>query len=375
MQRAIVAFMMMAVMAKAVGQTVPIPPRWTTNEQVTFLLDNRLPEYRLLTARMLFHVDNNVLPLKLGDRKQLPPLQFVGDRAYFIAYRFKEVAFTYRRWTLRYGYGKADFYDGNGDAAQLYLDAMANVINPMRTYEIVASLNRTRLHRWSLDYATSFRLHGRQGYFVTTIHWLRLSRLQWGTLTGRMDLGQFRGDLRLLTTRGLPEEEARSNGIALDAAVVFSLNDRWRVGVWVENLLSQIWQRTLQDITAQVTTNVVEPDADGFLHAVPFLQGRVDRRSLTVAVKRRWVFALSRTQGQTGWLFRAQRDIEGTQVSLGHTWTVGDGRRVWLMRSLTKGGWTIGLSLSRWQLLLLTDEFNSGAARRTSLSLQVGLPF
>ena len=342
---------------------------------MAFILDDESPSRRLLTTRAFFHADNNVLPLKLGNEKRLPPLRFGGDRAYFVAYRFKELSVTYRRWTLRYGHGKADFYEGNGDAAQLYLDAMANAINPTGTYDVVASLNRTRLHRWSLDYAAPFRLNGRRGYFIVTLHWLRLHRLQRGTLTGRMNFGQFRGDLRLLTTRGLPDEETQSNGIAMDVAVVIPIGQGWQLGIWSENLFSRLWQRTLQDITAQVATNVVEPDADGFLHAVPLLQGRVDRRSLTAVAKRRWALALSAPQGRNDWLLLAQRDADGTQASLGYAWAMGKGRRVWLMRSLTRERWQLGVSLPRWQLFLSMDKFNSASAKRTSLCLRGSAPF
>jgi hypothetical protein len=375
MREAMIVLVMMAAMAGASGQTVPIPPRWTAGEQVAFILDDTSLSHRLLTTRAFFHADNNVLPLKLGNEKRLPPLRFGGDRAYFVAYRFKELSVTYRRWTLRYGHGKADFYEGNGDAAQLYLDAMANAINPTGTYDVVASLNRTRLHRWSLDYAAPFRLNGRRGYFIVTLHWLRLHRLQRGTLTGRMNFGQFRGDLRLLTTRGLPDEETQSNGIAMDVAVVIPIGQGWQLGIWSENLFSRLWQRTLQDITAQVATNVVEPDADGFLHAVPLLQGRVDRRSLTAVAKRRWALALSAPQGRNDWLLLAQRDADGTQASLGYAWAMGKGRRVWLMRSLTRERWQLGVSLPRWQLFLSTDKFNSASAKRTSLCLQGSAPF
>ncbi len=318
---------------------------------------------------MLFHADNNVLPLKLGDEKQLPPLRFNGDRAYFVAYRFKELSVTYRRWALRYGHGKADFYEGNGGAAQLYLDAMANVISTTDTYDVVASLNRTRLHRWSLEYVTPLRIGNQKSQLVMTLHWLRLHRLQHGTLTGRMNLGQFRGDLRLLTTRGLPNDEVRSNGLILDVSLLVPIGSDWRLGIWSGNLFSRLWQRTLQDIKAQVATNVVEPDADGFLHAVPFLQGRVDRRSLTTMAKRRWTLALSGSQGQNDWLLLAQRDVNGTQVSLGYAWEIGEGRKVWLMRSFGREQWQIGIDTSRWQLLLATDKFNSGSAKRASLSL------
>ncbi len=351
------------------AQSFFLPPRWTASEQVSTLLRSELPSRYQVSSCMLFHADNNVLPLKLGDEKQLPPLRFNGDRAYFVAYRFKELSVTYRRWALRYGHGKADFYEGNGGAAQLYLDAMANVISTTDTYDVVASLNRTRLHRWSLEYVTPLRIGNQKSQLVMTLHWLRLHRLQHGTLTGRMNLGQFRGDLRLLTTRGLPNDEVRSNGLILDVSLLVPIGSDWRLGIWSGNLFSRLWQRTLQDIKAQVATNVVEPDADGFLHAVPFLQGRVDRRSLTTMAKRRWTLALSGSQGQNDWLLLAQRDVNGTQVSLGYAWEIGEGRKVWLMRSFGREQWQIGIDTSRWQLLLATDKFNSGSAKRASLSL------
>jgi hypothetical protein len=151
-----------------------------------------------------------------------------------------------------------------------------------------------------------------------------------------MWLGQFQGDLKLLTTRGLPESETRSNGVALDVAVVLPLSEQLRMGIWVENLFSRIWQRTLQDITAKVATNTVEPDADGFLHAVPFMQGRIDRRSLNAKAMRLWTIGMAWQQRKNHWLLLTEHDAIGTKVSIGYALRFGERQKVWLMRTMGK---------------------------------------
>jgi len=45
------------VMAEMLGQTVPIPPKWTTSEQVTLLLNNASPSCQLLTTRFLIYAE------------------------------------------------------------------------------------------------------------------------------------------------------------------------------------------------------------------------------------------------------------------------------------------------------------------------------
>jgi hypothetical protein len=152
-------------------------------------------------------------------------MRFEGSKAYYFHFRLKELGLSYRRWSLYYGHGKADFYEGNKDAAQLFLDAKSNGVDWLRVYDVVASLRRTHLHQWALNYTTPIRLNGREGQCSIAFRWLRVHRLQYGTLKGQMWLGQFQGDLKLLTTRRLPESETRSNGVALDVAVVLPLSE------------------------------------------------------------------------------------------------------------------------------------------------------
>lgn len=346
------------------GQTVQLPPLWTLSEKVSSLVnESQLPSRFQFSTRMFVHAGNNVLPLKLGDDKQLPPTEFKDNYAHFTSYRLKDLSLSYRRLTFSYGYGKADFYDGNQGAAQLYLDSMSTGIDWQKTYDVNASLSRTFLHRWSVEYSLPFkRGHGR---FSVALHWLRVHRLQKGTLTGQMWLGQFQGDLNLLTTRGLPSHQTRSNGLALDLAAIVPINGQVRLGFWVENIFSGIWQRTLQGVTAKVATNTVEPDADGFLHAVPFLQGRIERKSLRAKARRIWTVGAAFGQRGSDWILLAQRERDW-RVGVGYSFSVGQGKQVWLMVSERPFLWHLGVNTRGLQLLLGVDRWNKSSAKEAT---------
>jgi hypothetical protein len=358
------------------GQVVPIQTRWTTADKLVALTESNFTSCRqALVSRFLIHADNNVLPLRLGDMETLPPMRFEGNKAYYFHARLKELGLNYRRWSLRYGHGKADFYEGNKGAAQLFLDTKSDSIDWLKVYEVDAYLRRTHSHQWALSYTTPVRLNGREGQCSIAFRWLRVHRLQYGTLKGQMWLGQFQGDLKLLTTRGLPESETRSNGVALDVAIVLPLSEQLRMGIWVENLFSRIWQRTLQDITAKVATNTVEPDADGFLHAVPFMQGRIDRRSLNAKAMRLWTIGMAWQQWKNHWLLLTEHDAIGTKVSIGYALRFGERQKVWLMRTVGKNEWLVGIDASKCQIQLSLDRFSVNKIKRTSIDLCLSIAY
>lgn len=350
------------------SQTITLPPSWTAAEQVAGLLNEpKFPNRLQVETRTLIRADNNVLPLKLGDDERLPSKKFSDDYAYFANYRLKDFALSYRRWTLRHGYGKADFYDGNKDAAQLYLDSMSVGVDARKVYNVNASLNRTFLRRWTLEYAIPLKHN--QGQISVALHWLRIHRLQKGKLTGQMWLGQFDGDLHLLTTRGLPSNEARGNGMTIDFSAVAPISRRIKFGIWGENVFSKIWQRNLQEITAEVATNKVEPDADGFLHAVPFLQGRIGKVSLKMKARQVWTIGVALQQGKSDWILTAKRERDW-RIGIGYGFSIGNGKRAWILMNERPIFWQVGVATTRLQFLLGVDKWTTVAARRATVSVR-----
>jgi hypothetical protein len=143
----------------------------------------------------------------------------------------------------------------------------------------------------------------------------------------------------------------------------------------VENLYSRIWQGTLQDITAKVATNTVEPDADGFLHAVPFMQGRIDRRSLNAKAKRLWAIGMVWQQRKGYWLLLTEHDAIGTQVSIGYALAVGGRQKVWLMQTMGRDKWLIGIDTPQCRIHLSLDKLNANEIKRTFIDIRLGISY
>ncbi|MCX7967303.1 MAG: hypothetical protein N3B10_02305 [Armatimonadetes bacterium] len=372
--RALTIFVLVLWKHLGFGQTIVTPPMWTTLEQVTSLVkDPKQPNHLQFAIRTFIHAENNVLPLKLGNDERLPPINFHGDCAYFADYRMKELSLSHRRWTLRHGYGKADFYEGNRDAAQLYLDTMSVGANPQKDYDVNASLSRTFLRRWTLEYTAPLKRG--QGQFSVAFHWLRVHRLQKGTLTGQMSLGQFDGDLLLLTTRGLPSSETKSNGVSVDFSAVAPIGERIKLGIWCENAFSKIWQRRLQQITAKVSTNKVEPDADGFLHAVPFLQGRIEKVSMEARAKQIWVVGAAFKQGgEKDWVLIAKGETNW-HIGIGCIFSFDREKRIWVMFNAPQPFWQVGISTSHFQFLLGVDKWSTTEAKEIATVVRLHWTF
>ncbi len=346
-------------------QTVQIPPSWTVAEQVIGLLnDPELPNDWQLKTRASIYASNNVLPLKLGDDEELPTTRFNANHAFYATHSLKDLALTRGRWTLRYGYGKADLYQGNRGAAQLFLDSKSGSIDWSKDYDVNASLKRTRLYRLTVEHVIPFK-HGK-GQISLALHWLRVHRLQEGTLAGQTQSGQFQGDLILLTTRGLPRHKIRSNGLVLDVAAVVPINERIKFGLWGENVFSRIWQRTIQKITAKVATNIIEPDPDGFLHAVPFLQGRIEQTSLKVKAKQIWTIGAAFQQDRSKWIliFIRERDW---QVGVGYGFPIDHKKRVWVMISEHPRFLQVGIDTTQLQLMVSIDKLNASTSKRAMM--------
>ncbi|MFA0740259.1 MAG: hypothetical protein DFNUSKGM_000361 [Candidatus Fervidibacter sacchari] len=101
MRKVFVLLSALLVASVVKGQVVPIQPRWTTADKLASLTESTLTSCRqALVSRFLIHADNNVLPLRLGDKETLPPMMFEGSKAYYFHARFKELGLSYRQWSL-----------------------------------------------------------------------------------------------------------------------------------------------------------------------------------------------------------------------------------------------------------------------------------
>lgn len=304
------------------------------------------------------HADTNARPLF----RKASTLADAGDSFYYQSSSMFRLEHALGRWRVGYAYGQAELFRGNRGAAQLFLEAEQGELRNEGAAPVAASLNRSAVHRWSLSYEDGATTGEARLRYRLSAHYLALQRLQMGTLIGQRTGNQFEGALRLTTTRGLAPQEARGQGVALDAEATLEWR-RWLFGVRIENLWSTLEVQQAQLIAAQVRVNQLIPDADGFLRAPPLLEGRVERvRVQTHAARTAEVCATYATGGaQVALLIRYDFDWRlGVGMGRSGLWSV-----FWLHRP----AWQVGYSSDRWQAMLMMDGWSLECSRRVSASL------
>ncbi len=355
------------------GQPLYIAPAETTADRIRFLV--LPPESRPLEIE--FHAfavgDTNVMPLFAGANRSAARQTFNGSHAYFDGYRSYEAAISGGMWRISYASTTADLYQGNRDAAQLYLDSLSNSINPYASMQPQVSMNRTAAIRWRVAYATPIRLVSHYDTLLMAANFLQMQRVQLGNLSGATTGNSFTGNLSILSTLGLPPGETRGYGLSLDMGLALDFGKRWRVEVSVDNLISQVWERHLQEINADVTTNTIQPDANGFLHDVPLLQGSVSSTSLADEIRRQYNAGLAFRQGAQNWLLMVRRDVFW-QAGAGFAMRSGREGLWWGLAWLQPFEWQTGFDLGNWQIQFGMSSFVPSSARRATINLLWRIP-
>jgi hypothetical protein len=304
------------------------------------------------------HADTNVRPLF----REASTLVDAGDSFYYQSSSMFRFEHALGRWRVGYAYGQAERFRGNRGAAQLFLEAEQGELRNEGNTTVWASMNRSAVHRWSLSYEDGATTGEARLRYRLSAHYLALQRLQMGTLIGQRTGNQFDGALRLTTTRGLAPQEARGQGVALDAEATLEWR-RWLFGVRIENLWSTLEVQQAQLIAAQVRVNQLIPDADGFLRAPPLLEGRVERVQVQTRAARTVEVCATYATGGSQVALLTRYDFEwrfGVGVGMDGLWSV-----FWLHRP----AWQVGYSSDRWQAMLMMDGWSRERSRRVSASL------
>lgn len=280
--------------------------------------------------------ENNLTPLSWLDRGKYPVQGYSDGMAFFQGYTVNELKLAEGNWGLSYSSEDASLFGANPSGARLFLYAMSGMNGPFTAINANVTMNRVDGARTSLTYDTPVGNGTRKGHVSFAVDWWALRRVQYGSLTGSMQNGVFDGTLDLITSRGLNNPATRNYAISFDASASYPLSRKVQLGVWVENLFSQAWLGSMQEIKAHVVTNTLVPDAQGFLHAPPILSGSDTPVSSQKALWRRMDIGASWLDGRNQWIGFISHD---------RNWQYGLG--------LTKPAW----SGARWTAMMWEEPF------------------
>lgn len=312
---------------------------------------------RFVETRLIYAVDTNVRPLL----RKTPLSDFGATRGYLASATLYAARLRWECWELYHSYGQADLFEGDAGTARLFLEAEQKRLKPDTSYPVNATLNRSAVHRWTLVYYGGADLPGARVHYQIGLSYYRLQRVQQGWLQGQKRGDSFTGALTLLTTRGVPTPQIRGDGYSLSAGVTLT-TEGWVASVFVDNLWSYLRVRRLQRIEATVRVNELTPDADGFLRAPPFLEGRVSETALSRMVRPRVELALwRREQTRRYGLIAVQGDQWRTAVTLG--WQIGDST-VWAAYWQPHPMLWVGYEEQRLRLMLGVDTLQRSALHR-----------
>ncbi|MDW8320160.1 MAG: hypothetical protein RMM08_02245 [Armatimonadota bacterium] len=360
------SLVLLLMMCLTVGaEPVALPPLWTESFWVQHLTSLPVTNgERLETGYHLF-ARTNVRPL-LQSGQSLQP--FARGYGYYRFASLSEIRLHLSRWRVSYAFGVADHFEGDGGAVHLYLGGLNLAQLPTSDADVTATLNRSAVNRWTVEHLLPLQCKHGEGWLLLAGSLYLSRRIQQGALSGRWHNAQFDGDLLLDTTRGLDAGDTRSTGWGLHLALSVPLSARWRVSFWGENLLGQIRQRKLQRITARVQANTIVPDADGFLHAAPFLSGRVDYLSRNLSLQPQLAVAAAYHQGKGAWLLRASWDADEEWIA---GYASADYR---LLFALPRGEWSMAYHTGQWTLVAGFSSVNPVQAKHATLSLRYTIP-
>lgn len=351
---------------RAGSQTIHLAPHAGFSRILDTLLSPAADQPLTLESYVDVRGENSLIPLDWARQRRLPLVVYHGTDPYFSDYQTWEVALERGKWRLSWASVNTDLYEGNPSGAQLYLDAQHNQIPTTGASHPLVTMNRTSYQRISVGYETPLSMRLGVARIGLAGNLLLFDRVQYGNISGDMVNGQFTGHLSLLTTRGLPNSQTYSPGASIDTWITVPLVKRWNLGIRIENLLGIVQIRKMQDIEADVATNTVIPDENGFLHGAPLINGKVTHRSVQANLSRRWWAGLTRPLGAYNILITAQNDRYwrgGTGIS----GIIKRSGRWWTLFQTDPFEWQSGMNLGALRTQLSLSEPNLGHTRQAEL--------
>ncbi len=362
-------------MNTARSQDLYTAPNQSSLEKIKELLNDTPSKTLSVTLKTLALGENNLVPLSWLNRSKYPVQGYSNGTAFFQGYTVNEVKLSKGNWRLSYSSEDSSLFDANPSGAKLFLYAMSGMNGTLTALDAKVTMNRADGARTCLTYVTSFGNSLQKGHVSFAVDWWALRRVQYGSLTGNMQNGVFDGTLDLITSRGLNDPAARDYAISFDTSVSYPLSNSLSLGVWIENLFSQAWLGSLQEIKAHVVTNTLIPDAQGFLHAPPILSGSDSSVTSQRELWRRMDIGAAWHEGRCEWTGFLSHD-RNWQCGLGLTKPAWKGARWTAMTWEDPFLQQIGLQSGPWNVEFGASslDFNRVRDADVMISFRAALP-
>jgi len=331
------------------AQSVSLPPLSLTSDHL--LGQQSSPSTLWFSYERRYFWANNVLTLREGNRKTLPPYQVTTSQPFLSSDKFLRWQVRYRRWGIEFAQGTLSLLEGNRDAAQLWLDAKAGSANSQRIYFPFATEQKGHWRWFGLNHLVPFRFHHMEGKFVVGFRYLLCDRFRDGWFSGTYQNGRLLGELEFVSSRGIGFNAPLGKGFALDMASTVRQGE-WRAFLALEGLVGEVRWKRLRKVSAFVDTNAFAQDPDGFIHSLPTLVGREEYLEVKKPVDKQWLLGLSYSHSRWQWVVARDERVGKGNWHLSTMWSLGADQKLYLDLQMPIWAVTLGYSGRNFELLL-----------------------
>ncbi len=273
------------------AEKIPLPPTFITQDIVAASSISHNPSQYEIEVGGCVGVFNNIRSIWTLASKDQSSMRVDSDMPY-ARLRFGQWArLSNKNWFVAIGSGFRDEYDGNQDAAQLYID-LRTKSSTQDDYAPIAS----DLHVAASWYGVGRQIDLKVGDIDTNTQvmarYLRMTDLLARHLEGSVTSKDFVGDVRILSSDY--SDRVFGSGWALDFRTTFKAKQNWEGLVAVEGLLGHVKWENLADHNVHIQSTYVFTDPDGFYRDAGGISGIAKKRNLSIGVNRSCRFELMR---------------------------------------------------------------------------------
>ncbi|NLN76315.1 MAG: hypothetical protein GX139_08390 [Armatimonadetes bacterium] len=270
---------------------IPLPPTFMTKDIISASAVSNNPSRFEIDAGGSLGGFNNIRSIwSLTDKKQSPII--VGSDMPYARLRFGQwERLSNRNWFVAAGSGFRDEYDGNPDAAQLYVDLRTKSRN-QDEYSPVANDLHVDARWYGIGRQFDMKVAGADTTTQIMARSIKMTDLLARSLDGSVNNSGFAGNIRILSSDN--GERVFGHGWSLDLRTTIKAGQTWEGLVAAEGLLGRVKWKNLSDQNMYIQSTYVFTDPDGFYRDAGGISGIAKKRDLAVDINRNCRFELMR---------------------------------------------------------------------------------
>lgn len=310
---------------------------------------------------------NNVSSLWEVTGGEHDPHTFTGDAAYAMIQLSERALIRSKGWWIGFGSGRREAYEGNGDAAQLWIDANADGWSK-QDYSPVANSVLIDINWQAVGRDFSFCVGKLTGDGSLAFRRITANDYAAHSARGSFDGESFSGMMKIVSAT-TDTGRVIGKGWSVDAQAKFQVGSRWKGQATVEGIAGSLVWRDLRVMDGYMTSLEAFAGSDGFLHDNGGITGANRQEDLRCRLNPYMRLDLIRSGKIDLLLSIACRVGDRTTSSVGLAWPQTGNWKPYFRLYSIENRVEVGAIGRGWQFRISGDDWPFGSSKHAEISL------